>query len=310
MNLVSGRELLAEANRGGYALGAFNFNNLEFLQAICAAAEDTHSPVFLATTEGAIRYAGLENIVALARTAAAHASVPLCLHLDHGRDLTLIQRCLEMGYTSVMIDASDLPFAENVARTKLVVAMARKTGAAVEAELGRLVGTEDTVTVAERDAVLIDPEQAAVFVKETGVDSLAPAIGTSHGAFKFRGEPQLDFARLQQVKETTGGLPLVLHGASSVPRPVIQRCLDSGMKLSGASGVPEEQLLRAITLGINKVNVDTDLRLSFTAEIRHHLGKHPEKFDPRDYLGLARDAVRQLVAEKIRLFRSVARQSA
>ncbi len=304
MSLVPGRELLAEADRGGYAIGAFNFNNLEFLQAITAAAEETDTPVFLATSEGAIRYAGLDNVVALARTAAARTSPALCLHLDHGKDMTVIKACIDAGYTSVMIDASDQPFEENVARTRAVVELARPAGVSVEAELGRLQGIEDNVSVAERNAVLIDPEQAADFVRRTGVDSLAPAIGTSHGAFKFKGEPNLDLDRLQQVKAATNGLPLVLHGASSVPADLRDRCVALGVRVAGAQGVPPSQLKDAIRLGVNKVNVDTDLRLAFIAGVRTELTGHPERFDPRKYLGPARDAVRALVVERIRLLRA------
>jgi len=303
MSLVPGGEILAEANRQGRAVGAFNFNNLEFLQAIVAAADEAHTPVFLATSEGAVKYAGLEYIVALARAAAARTSVPLCLHLDHGQDLALIRRCIEAGYTSVMIDASRLPFAENVAVTRQVVETARPRGVSVEAELGRLVGVEDNVSVAERDAVLVNPEEARDFVEKTGVDSLAPAVGTSHGAFKFKGEPRLDFDRLSKVKELTRGLPLVLHGASSVPADVLARCERFGVAVKGARGVPEADLARAVRLGVNKINVDTDLRLAFVAEVRRVFVEQPAEFDPRHYLGPARDAVKELVGRKIRLFR-------
>lgn len=305
MPLVPGRELLAEARRGGYAVGAFNFNNLEFLQAIVGAAGDTGRPVFLATSEGAIRYAGLENIIALVRAAATATPVPLCLHLDHGKNLDVIRRCIEFGYTSVMIDASDLPFEENVAKTRAVVELARPRGVSVEAELGRLVGVEDEVSVAGRDAVLVDPEQAGEFVRLTGIDSLAPAIGTSHGAFKFKGEPKLDFDRLRLIADRTGGLPLVLHGASSVPDEVLARCRDAGVEVPGARGVPQDQLLEAIRLGVAKVNVDTDLRLEFVAGVRSVLNEHPDRFDPREYLGPARDAVRALVRKRIRLLSNV-----
>ncbi len=303
MNLVPGRELLAVARRDGRAVGAFNFSNLEFLQAIAEAAEETRSPAFVATSEGAIRYAGLGSLVALARSVANTTGVPLCLHLDHGKDLDLIRACIESGYTSVMIDASDLPFDENVRKTASVVKMARPRGVSVEAELGRLVGAEDNVSVRERDAVLVDPDQAARFVELTGIDSLAPAVGTAHGAFKYKGTARLDFDRLARVRDRSG-LPLVLHGASSVPAPVLARCLAAGMQVSGARGVPEDQLRTAIGLGVCKVNVDTDLRLLFTAVLLEHLRAHPADFDPRQYLGPARDAVRQLVVEKISLFRN------
>jgi len=304
VSLVSGRELLTEASRGGWGIGAFNFSNLELLQAIVAAADETRTPVFLSTTEGAIDYAGVDNIVALCRTAAARTSVPLCLHLDHGRDPGLIETCIRSGYTSVMIDASHLPYRENVLRTRAVVALAHPAGVSVEAELGRLVGIEDTVSTAERDAVLVDPQEAGRFVAETGIDSLAPAVGTAHGAFKFKGEPRLDFDRLLAVKQATGGIPLVLHGASAVPAAVRDRCREAGMNIPGAQGVPENQLRRAVQLGVCKVNVDTDLRLVFTAEIRRILRDSPGEFDARNYLGPARAAVQALVRDRILLLRN------
>jgi fructose-bisphosphate aldolase class II len=302
VSLVPGKELLLAASASGRAVGAFNFSNLEFLQAIVAAADARQTPVFLATSESAVGYAGIEYIVAMARTAAALTKVPLCLHLDHGRDLALLQRCIKAGYTSVMIDASPLPFDENLRQTRAVVDMARPAGVSVEAELGRLVGREDGVVVAEREAMLVDPTEAARFVAETGVDSLAPAIGTAHGAFKFKGEPKLDFARLERVKQVTGGLPLVLHGASSVPKDLVEKCTRYGIDVKGARGVPEPDLVRAIKLGVNKVNVDTDLRLAFAAEVRRVFSEEPKEFDPRHYLGRARDAVTELVEQKIELF--------
>jgi fructose-bisphosphate aldolase class II len=306
LKLAPGRELLAEAGAGRYAVGAFNFNNLEFLQAIVDAAAEARTPVFLATSEGAVGYAGLDNIVALARAAAARCPVPLCLHLDHGRDLELVRACIEAGYTSVMIDASDLPFEQNVEKTSAVTRLARPKGVSVEAELGRLVGIEDSVRVKERDAVLVDPGQAAEFVRRTGVDSLAPAVGTAHGAFKFRGEPRLDIARLERVRDATGGLPLVLHGASSVPPTVLEACRAAGVVLPGAKGVPADQLRAAIRAGVSKVNTDTDLRLTFIAALRDVLNRRPGEFDPRHYLGPGRDAVRALVVDRIRLFRDPA----
>ena len=302
MSLVSGREILATANAKGRAVGAFNFSNLEFLRAIVAAADAKQTPVYLATSEGAISYAGIDYIVAMARAAAETTRVPLCLHLDHGRDLALIQRCIKAGYTSVMIDASHLAFDQNVNQTRAVVEMAHPAGVSVEAELGRLVGREDAVIVAEREAMLVDPAEAARFVAATGVDSLAPAIGTAHGAFKFKGEPRLDFERLANVKQLTGGLPLVLHGASSVPQSLVEKCTLYGIDVKGARGVPEADLVRAIRLGVNKVNVDTDLRLAFAAEVRRVFSEQPKEFDPRHYLGRARDAVRELVEQKIELF--------
>ena len=303
MPLVPGRDILAEARSGGYAVGAFNFNNLEQLQAIVRGAEAEQTPVFLATSEGAVHYAGLDYLVALARTAAAECPVPLVLHLDHGRDLELIAECIAGGYTSVMIDASNLPFDENRRITRLVAEMAHRRGVSVEAELGKLQGVEDIVSVSERDAVLVDPAQAQEFVKATGIDSLAPAIGTAHGAFKFKGEPKLDFGRLKQVRDRTG-LPLVLHGASSVPEAVVARAEKYGAKVAGARGVPMEDIRHAIRLGVCKVNVDTDLRLALVGSIRQVLAGQPGEIDPRRILGPARDAMTEIVRDRIRAFRS------
>jgi fructose-bisphosphate aldolase, class II len=302
VSLVSGKELLIAADTSGRAVGAFNFSNMEFLQAIVAAADSKQTPVFLATSESAVGYAGLDIIVALARAAAETTKVPLCLHLDHGRDLELIRGCIKAGYTSVMIDASNLPFEENLRQTRAVVDVAHSAGVSVEAELGRLVGREDAVNVEEREAMLVDPSEAARFVAETGVDSLAPAIGTAHGAFKFKGKPKLDFERLAKVKQLTGGMPLVLHGASSVLSELVEKCQRYGLDVKGARGVPEPDLARAIKLGVNKINVDTDLRLAFAAEIRRVFSEEPKEFDPRHYLGKARDRVKELVEQKIERF--------
>jgi fructose-bisphosphate aldolase, class II len=301
--LVPGRDILAEARRGGYAVGAFNFNNLEQLQAIVRGAEAEQTPVFLAASEGAVHYAGLDYLVALARTAAASCPVPLVLHLDHGRDLELIARCISAGYTSVMIDASNLPFEDNTRVTRLVVEMAHRRGVSVEAELGKLKGVEDIISVLERDAVLVDPGQAQEFVKATGIDSLAPAIGTAHGAFKFKGEPRLDFERLERVRDLTG-IPLVLHGASSVPEAVVALAAKYGAKVAGARGVPVVDIQHAIRLGVNKVNVDTDLRLALVSAIRQVLTEQPAEIDPRRIMGQGRDAMTEIVRERIRAFRN------
>jgi len=302
MALVSGREILLEAQRQGRAVGAFNFTNLETLQAIVAAAEAEKASVFLAVSEAAISYAGLDYIVGLARTAAARTSPALVLHLDHGRDLALIRKSIAAGFTSVMIDASHLPFEENLRITRQVVELAYARDVSVEAELGTLKGIEDNVSVAERDAVLVNPGQAQQFKAETGIDSLAPAIGTSHGAFKFQGEPRLDFERLKQVKALTG-IPLVLHGASSVPDELITLATRYGAKLKSAQGVPLPMIQQAIKLGINKVNVDTDLRLAWLAHVRETLAEKPGEFDQRRILGPARDAMTEVVRARIRAFR-------
>jgi fructose-bisphosphate aldolase class II len=303
MPLVTGKEILDKADAEGYAVGAFNINNMEILQAIVGAAEEERSPVMIAVSEGAIKYAGIEYLTAMVRTAASTTQVPMALHLDHGKDFDVILQCIKHGFTSIMIDASHLPFEENVAATKKVVDVAHPAGISVEAELGRLQGIEDNVSVAERDAVLVNPEEAQRFVQETGVDSLAPAIGTSHGAFKFKGKAELDFDRLAETKKLTK-IPLVLHGASTVPENILEKASTYGAKIPGAKGVPTDHLRRAIELGINKVNTDTDLRLALTAAVREVFATSPEQFDPRKILGPARDLMREVVREKIGIFGS------
>jgi fructose-bisphosphate aldolase class II len=245
----------------------------------------------------------MDYLVALARAAAKSCPVGLVLHLDHGRDLELIAKCIAAGYTSVMIDASNMPFGENRRITRLVVEMAHRRGVSVEAELGKLQGVEDIVSVSEREAVLVDPGQAQEFVKATGIDSLAPAIGTVHGAFKFKGEPKLDFERLKLVRDLTG-IPLVLHGASSVPESVVALAEKYGAKVAGARGVPSEDIRRAIKLGVCKENVDTDLRLALVAAIRQVLVEQPAEIDPRRIMGRGRDAMTEIVRERIRAFRN------
>jgi len=306
MALASTREMLLRAQRDGYAIGAFNINDMEILQGVIRGCVQTQAPVIVAVTEGAIRYAGLEYLVAMVRVAAEEVDLPVALHLDHGRDLGLIRRCIESGFSSVMIDASHLPYEENVRITKQVVEMAHPAGVAVEAELGRLKGVEDMVSVREREATLTDPEEAERFVEETEVDFLAPAVGTSHGAFKFRGKPKLDIERLEEIRSRVG-VPLVLHGASSVPRWLLDLLNTYGGDLKEAKGVPPDQLREAIAAGVAKVNTDTDLRLAFTAAVRKVLHESPDVFDPRKILGPARDLIAQVVAEKNRLFGSAGR---
>lgn len=301
MPLVPGLEILAAADRGRYAVGAFNINNMEIAQGVLKAASAGKAPVFISASEGAIKYAGLKTLVALVRTLAADSGVPVALHLDHGKDMDVIRACIDGGFTSVMIDGSEHPFAENLAKTRKVVEMAHARGVSVEAELGRLVGVEDNVSVDARDAVLVNPEEAGRFAKETGIDSLAPAIGTSHGAFKFKGDAKLDFERLAAVKKITG-LPLVLHGASGVPKWVLDRAVKHGAKVSEAKGVPEDQIKGSIQRGVCKINIDTDLRLALTGAIREVFSTKPEEFDPRKILGPARDAIEKVVAEKIEMF--------
>ncbi|PLV57455.1 class II fructose-1,6-bisphosphate aldolase [Thermotoga sp. SG1] len=302
------KEILDKASREGYAIGAFNFNNMEFLQAILEAAEEEKAPVIVATSEGAIKYIGNGDIetgaklaVEMVRTYAEKLSVPVALHLDHGRDFNVIMAAIKAGYSSVMIDASHLPFEENLKETKKIVEIAHAVGISVEAELGKLKGIEDNVV--EKESVLVDPEEAKIFVKETEVDFLAPAIGTSHGAFKFKGEAQLDFERLKKVKEYTQ-IPLVLHGASMVPQDVVKLANEYGAELSGAKGVPEDMLKKAIELGINKINTDTDLRITFVAYLRKVLSEDKSQIDPRKIFKPVFEQVKEIVKERIRIFGS------
>ncbi len=303
MGLVNLATVLAKAQRQGYAVGAFNFINMEVLQGILDAAVEAHAPVILQTTEGAIEYAGIGYLAALATTAAATAGIDVVLHLDHGKHLETVVQAIRHGYTSVMMDASDKTYGDNLDITKQVVRIAHMVNVSVEAELGRLKGIEDTVSVRDAQASLVDPEQAQAFARETGVDALAPAIGTSHGAFKFKGTPRLDFQRLEQVARLTG-IPLVLHGASSVPAGTVKKANDYGAAIKGAAGVPDDIMKQAISKGICKINTDTDLRLSFTAEIREELTNHPEVFDLRNILGPARQAVKSMVLNRIGVFGS------
>jgi fructose-bisphosphate aldolase class II len=300
--LVTNKDLLQRAKREAYAVGAFNIQNLESLLAVVEASEEERSPVIVAVTPGAIKYAGLNYLARLVKTAAEVSSVPMSLHLDHGEDVETVKKCLEAGFTSVMIDGSHLNFEENIALTKHVVDIAHPKGVSVEGELGRLAGIEEK-TVEEREAVLTDPKEAEEFVKRTGVDALAVSIGTSHGAYKFKGEPQLDFERLRLIRERVN-VPLVLHGASSVPQWIIEKATKYGAELAGAKGIPEDHIKKAIALGITKINIDTDLRLAFTATVREVLANSPKEFDPRKILGPAKEAMKEVVKAKMRLFGS------
>lgn len=300
--LVTNMDLLLPAMREAYAVGAFNISNLESLLAVVEAAIEEKSPSIVAVTPSSIKYAGLAYIEKMVKTAAESAPVPMSLHLDHGKDVETVSRCIEAGFTSVMIDGSHLNFEENVALTKRVVDLAHPKGVSVEAELGRLAGIEES-TVEEREAVLTDPDAAKDFVERTGVDALAVAIGTSHGAYKFKGEPRLDFERLKLIRERVD-VPLVLHGASTVPSWIVEKAVKYGAKLSGAKGILEEHIGKAISLGITKINIDTDLRLAFTAAIREFLAKSPREFDPRKILGPAKEATKEVVKGKMRIFGS------
>ena len=300
--LITSKDLLVPARRKAYAVGAFNVNNLEAVLAVHEAAVEEKSPVIVAVTPSAIKYAGLPYLSKIVRTAAESAPVPMSLHLDHGEDFDTVSKCISGGFTSVMIDGSHLKFEENIVLTKRVVDLAHPKGVSVEAELGRLAGVEEK-TVEEKEAILTDPNNAEEFVERTGVDSLAVAVGTSHGAYKFKGEAKLDFERLEIISKEVD-VPLVLHGASSVPKWIFEKAVKYGAQLEGASGVPEEHIRKAISLGIAKINIDTDLRLAFTAAVREVLTNSPKEFDPRKILGPAKDAMKQVVKEKMQLFRS------
>ncbi|MCD6462423.1 MAG: class II fructose-1,6-bisphosphate aldolase [Thermotogae bacterium] len=306
MAYVNTKEILDKANKEFYAVPAFNINNLEFFHAIVEGAVEERAPLIIETSEGAIKYAGngdpfrgAKFFVDLVKGYAESVDIPISLHLDHGKNFSFIVAAIKAGYTSVMIDASEFPFEENVERTAEIVKIAHAAGVSVEAELGRLKGVEDNVSVDERDAVLVNPDEAGRFVELTGVDFLAPAIGTSHGAFKFKGEAKLDFERLKKVKELTG-LPLVLHGASSVPEDLVELANQHGAKIEGAKGVPPEMLKEAVRYGINKVNTDTDLRIAFVAGLRKSLADDPAQFDPRKYLKLGKEYVKKVVKERLR----------
>lgn len=283
MALVPMSVLLQEAQKGGYAVGAFNANNLEIVQGIVEAAQDMEAPVILQASQGAIKYAGLDYIVAMVRAAAGQATVPVALHLDHGTSFEQAVSCIRAGFSSVMYDGSKHPFAQNVANTKEVVRVARAAGVSVEGELGKIGGTEDDITVDQAEALMTVPEEARDFVAESGVDALAIAIGTAHGSYK--GEPRLDFARLEKIRSLVE-VPLVLHGASGVPDAAITKC---------------------IQLGICKINIDTDLRQAFTAAVKQVLAEKPSEYDPRKLLGPAREALKQVVKSKLTLFGTAGR---
>jgi len=306
MPLVTNNELMTPARRDGYAVGAFNTSNLEITRAIMEAAGEQRSPVIVATSQSAIRYAGYDTIRAIIETLAEENGVRASLHLDHGTDESVIRGCMEHGWTSVMIDGSHLPFEENVEATRKVVEEARPRGISVEGELGRLMGVEDEIDVSERDASYTDPVEAEAFVDRTGCDALAVAIGTSHGAYKFKGEPKLAIDRLRAIAEVVS-VPLVLHGASAVPPEVLALAQKYGADLPGAKGVPPESIREAIEHGIAKVNIDTDLRLAFTGRVRQIISEKPEVFDPRKILGAAVEGMKEVIAAKMDLFGSAGR---
>ncbi|MEA5092024.1 Fructose-bisphosphate aldolase [bioreactor metagenome] len=300
MPFVTSTEMFKKAYAGKYAVGAFNVNNMEIIQGIVDAAKAEQSPLILQVSAGARKYAKHIYLVKLVEAAMEDTDLPICLHLDHGADFEICKSCVDGGFTSVMIDGSKFPFEQNIELTKRVVDYAHNKGVVVEAELGKLAGVEDAVKVNTKDATYTDPDQAVEFVERTGVDSLAIAIGTSHGAYKFKGTPELDFARLEKITNLLPGYPLVLHGASTVLQEFVAKCNEFGGKIEGAQGCPEDMLLRAGTYGVCKINIDTDLRLAMTASIRKYLAENPSDFDPRSYLGPARQAIQDMVAHKMR----------
>jgi len=300
MALVTSSEMFAKALKSDYAVGAFNVNNMEIIQGIVDAAKEENAPLILQVSAGARKYARPAYLVKLVEAAILDTGLDIVLHLDHGEDFEICKKCVDDGFTSVMIDGSKHPLEENIALTKQVVEYAHAHGVSVEAELGKLAGIEDNINVDERSAKFTDPQEAAEFVERTGVDSLAIAIGTSHGAYKFKGEPYLDFERLKKIHSLIPETPLVLHGASTVLPEFVSLCNQYGGDIPGAQGVPEEMIREAAKHGVCKVNIDTDLRLAMTAEIRRYLQDHPEDFDPRKYLGPARDAIQKMVAHKIK----------
>ena len=290
--------MFAKALAGGFAVGAFNINNMETVQGILQAAGDERSPVILQVSNGARQYAGRGYLRKMAEAASEETDVPFVLHLDHGSGFDICKACVDGGFTSVMIDGSHHSFEEDIAVTKRVVEYAHAHGVWVEAELGRLAGVEEDVS--SEHSIYTDPDQAVEFVERSGCDSLAIAIGTSHGAYKFKGEAKLDFERLEKIGSLMPGYPLVLHGASSVPQEFVEMCNTYGGKVAGAAGVPEELLRKAAGMAICKINIDTDIRLAMTASIRKQLVEHPEEFDPRGYLKPARQAVKDMVQHKIK----------
>lgn len=305
MALVTTKEMFEKAFQGGYAIGAFNINNMEIVQGVVAAAKAQNSAVILQVSKSALKYAHPKYLKAMVDAAVEETGLDIALHLDHGPDLETCKECIECGLTSVMFDGSHYDYEENVAKTKEVVEYAHARGVVVEAELGKLAGVEDDVKVDAANATYTDPDQAVDFVKRTGVDSLAIAIGTSHGAYKFKGEAKLDFDRLETITkklEDAGfhNFPIVLHGASSVDQRCVAMCNEFGGKIDGAKGIPAEMLRKASSMAVCKINMDTDLRLAMTAAIRKSFGENPAAFDPRGYLGDARNLIQELVEDKIK----------
>ncbi len=300
MPLVTTKEMFEKSMNEGFAIGAFNINNMEILQGIVDAAQKQNSPVILQASSGAIKYARIKYLMKMVEAAAEETTIPIAIHLDHGADFEACKMCIDNGFTSVMIDGSKYSFEENIEITKKVVDYAHERGVVVEAELGQLAGIEDDVNVSEADAKYTDPDQAKEFVERTGCDSLAIAIGTSHGAYKFKGEAKLRMDILKEIKEKIPNTPIVLHGASTVIPELVETCNKYGGDIPGAKGVPDEILHTASISGVSKINVDTDLRLAFTSEIRKTLVENPGAFDPRKYLTPAREKITEIVEHKIK----------
>lgn len=304
MGLTTTTEMFKKAYEGGYAIGAFNVNNMEIIQGIVEAANEQNAPVILQVSAGARKYANPVYLTKLVEAAIecnknSGKDIPIALHLDHGPNFETCKACIDSGFTSVMIDGSKYDFEENIALTKKVVDYAHERGVVVEAELGKLAGVEDDVNVSEDDAMYTNPDEAVEFVKRTGCDSLAIAIGTSHGAYKFKGDAKLRFDILEEISKKLPGYPIVLHGASSVPQEFVKMCNEYGGNIPGAKGVPEDMLRKAATMAVCKINIDSDIRLAMTANIRECFVNSPEVFDPRTYLGKAREAVKDMVSHKI-----------
>jgi fructose-bisphosphate aldolase class II len=299
MPIVTTKEMFKKAYEGGYAIGAFNVNNMEIIQGITEAAKEVNAPLILQVSAGARKYANHTYLMKLIEAAEIETGLPIAVHLDHGDSFELCKSCIDGGFTSVMIDGSHLPFEENIKLTKQVVDYAHEKGVVVEGELGRLAGIEDAVNVSEKDAAFTDPDQVEEFVAKTGVDSLAIAIGTSHGAYKFKGEAKLRFDILEEVQKRLPGFPIVLHGASSVIPEFVEMINKYGGDMPGAKGVPEDMLRKAASMAVCKINIDSDLRLAMTGTIRKYFAENPSHFDPRQYLGPARLAIKELVKKKI-----------
>ena len=301
MPLVTTKEMFEKAYNGGYAIGAFNVNNMEIVQGITEAAKDLNAPLILQVSKGARAYANHTYLMKLVEAAVAETGLPICLHLDHGDSFDICRSCIDGGFTSVMIDASSKPFEENIEVTRKVVEYAHDHGVVVEAELGTLAGIEDEVKVSAEASSYTRPEDVQEFVERTGCDSLAIAIGTSHGAYKFKPgtDPKLRFDILEEVEKRLPGFPIVLHGSSSVPQEFVKIINENGGNMPGAIGVPEDQLRKAASMAVCKINIDSDLRLAMTASIRQYLNEHPDHFDPRQYLKPARAAIKSMVAHKI-----------